>query len=132
MSAYHQTITVMLQDSEVRKAFQRSLTKQGFKFMLNTKVNSAEIKADKVTLELETKKGDKNTLDADVVLVCAGLHFLLFISPFMHALSHSSILLPPTHHSHTLWSKVIKYQDVKSIGINIGVCLLLLTMHDEY
>lgn len=59
-------------DSEVRKAFQRSLTKQGFKFMLNTKVNSAEIKADKVTLELETKKGDKNTLDADVVLVCAG------------------------------------------------------------
>ncbi len=35
-------------------------------------MNGAEIKGDKVTLDLETKKGDKETLDADVVLVCAG------------------------------------------------------------
>lgn len=62
-----------MQDSEVRKAFQRSLTKQGFKFKLNTKVNGATIKGDKVTLDLETKKGEKDTLDADVVLVCAGI-----------------------------------------------------------
>lgn len=70
-----------MQDSEVRKAFQRSLTKQGFKFKLNTKVNGATIKGDKVTLDLETKKGEKDTLEADVVLVCAGiaLKFVLVI-----------------------------------------------------
>ena len=64
---------VRMQDGEVRKAFQRSLTKQGFKFKLNTKVNGAKIESDKVTLDLETKKGDKETFEADVVLVSAGL-----------------------------------------------------------
>lgn len=57
----------------MRKAFQRSLTKQGFKFKLNTKVNGAKIEGDKVKLDLETKKGDKETFEADVVLVCAGM-----------------------------------------------------------
>lgn len=61
------------QDGEVRKAFQRSLTKQGFKFKLNTKVNGAKIEADKVTLDLESKKGEKETFEADVVLVSAGM-----------------------------------------------------------
>ena len=64
---------VVMQDGEVRKAFQRSLTKQGFKFKLNTKVNGAKIESDKVTLDLETKKGEKETFEADVVLVSAGL-----------------------------------------------------------
>ncbi len=49
---------------------------------MNTKVNGAEIKGDKVTLDLETKKGDKDTLDADVVLVCAGS--FLFCVMVMH------------------------------------------------
>lgn len=49
------------------------MTKQGFKFKLNTKVNGAEIIGDKVKLDLETKKGEKETLEADVVLVCAGI-----------------------------------------------------------
>ena len=70
----------------MRKAFQRSLTKQGFKFKLNTKVNGAKIESDKVTLDLETKKGDKETFEADVVLVSAGLS-----PPSMQGLdSHSS------------------------------------------
>lgn len=65
--------SVFSQDGEVRKAFQRSLTKQGFKFKLNTKVNGAKIEADKVTLDLESKKGEKETFEADVVLVSAGM-----------------------------------------------------------
>lgn len=68
---YMDTI-VPTMDGEVRKAFQRSLTKQGFKFKLNTKVNGAKIEADKVTLDLESKKGEKETFEADVVLVSAG------------------------------------------------------------
>lgn len=66
-------ILLGMQDGEVRKAFQRSLTKQGFKFKLNTKVNGAKIESDKVTLDLETKKGEKETFEADVVLVSAGM-----------------------------------------------------------
>ena len=73
---------MFVQDGEVRKAFQRSLTKQGFKFKLNTKVNGAKIEADKVTLDLETKKGEKETFEADVVLVSAGtLSFALRTTP---------------------------------------------------
>ena len=75
-----------MQDSEVRKAFQRSLTKQGFKFKLNTKVNGATIKGDKVTLDLETKKGEKDTLEADVVLVCAGNALTVVLG--IHVKSH--------------------------------------------
>ena len=67
----------------MRKAFQRALTKQGFKFKLNTKVNSADITGDKVKLDLETKKGEKETLEADVVLVSAGSSFLCYLYPVM-------------------------------------------------
>ena len=57
----------------MRKAFQRSLTKQGFKFKLGTKVNGATIQGDKVKLDLEAAKGGKNEVfEADVVLVSAG------------------------------------------------------------
>lgn len=57
----------------MRKAFQRSLTKQGFKFKLGTKVNGATIEGDKVKLDLEAAKGGKNEVfEADVVLVSAG------------------------------------------------------------
>lgn len=61
------------QDGEVRKLFQRALTKQGMKFKLGTKVNSAERQGDKVVLEIEPAKGgDKSKLEVDVVLVSAG------------------------------------------------------------
>lgn len=63
----------MEQDGELRKQFQRTLTKQGFQFKLGMKVVSGDIVDGKVKLELEPSKGgDKETLEADVVLVSAG------------------------------------------------------------
>ncbi|KAF8958422.1 dihydrolipoyl dehydrogenase [Flammula alnicola] len=60
-------------DEEVAKQFQRTLSKQGLKFKLNTKVLSAEKKDGKVFLEAEPAKGGKpETLEADVVLVAVG------------------------------------------------------------
>lgn len=60
-------------DGEVRRAFQRALQKQGFKFKLGTKVNSAEITDSGVKLSLESAKGGKSeTLEADIVLVATG------------------------------------------------------------
>jgi len=60
-------------DDEVRRTFKRSLEKQGMKFMLTTKVNSAKREGDSVTLELEPAKGgEKKELTVDVVLVSAG------------------------------------------------------------
>ncbi|OSD03673.1 dihydrolipoyl dehydrogenase [Trametes coccinea BRFM310] len=60
-------------DEEIAKLFQRSLQKQGLKFMLNTKVLSAEKKDGKVFLKTEAAKGGKeDTLEADVVLVAVG------------------------------------------------------------
>jgi hypothetical protein len=62
-----------MQDGEVRKAFQRSLTKQGFKFKLGIKVQSAKTDGKTVTLETESVKGGKQeTMEADIVLVSAG------------------------------------------------------------
>ncbi|KAF9044165.1 dihydrolipoyl dehydrogenase [Panaeolus papilionaceus] len=60
-------------DEEIAKTFQRTLTKQGLKFKLNTKVVSAEKKDGKVYLQAESAKDGKGeTLEADVVLVAVG------------------------------------------------------------
>ncbi|EKM79342.1 hypothetical protein AGABI1DRAFT_113912, partial [Agaricus bisporus var. burnettii JB137-S8] len=60
-------------DSEVAKQFQRTLTKQGLKFKLQTKVLSADKKDGKVHLVAESAKdGKQETLKADVVLVAVG------------------------------------------------------------
>ena len=60
-------------DGECRRVFQRSLTKQGLKFKLKTKVCSAEVSDSGVKLTLEPAKGgDQETLDADIVLVATG------------------------------------------------------------
>eukprot|EP01026_Neomeris_dumetosa_P061395 TRINITY_DN5795_c0_g3_i1.p1 TRINITY_DN5795_c0_g3~~TRINITY_DN5795_c0_g3_i1.p1 ORF type:complete len:538 (-),score=98.20 TRINITY_DN5795_c0_g3_i1:200-1699(-) len=60
-------------DGDVRKAFQRSLQKQGFEFMLNTKVTSAVIEGDKVKLTVEPSQGgESQVLEAEIVLVSAG------------------------------------------------------------
>jgi dihydrolipoamide dehydrogenase len=60
-------------DSEVGKAFERVLTKQGFSFKLGTKVTAATLDGDKVALTLEPAKGgEPTTLTADVVLVSIG------------------------------------------------------------
>ncbi|AOW04385.1 hypothetical protein B0I72DRAFT_137145 [Yarrowia lipolytica] len=60
-------------DDEIAKAAQKMLTKQGIKFKLGTKVLSGAIEGDGVKVEVENvKKGDKETLDADVLLVAIG------------------------------------------------------------
>ena len=60
-------------DMEISKNFQRTLTKQGMKFKLNTKVTSASVGSDgKVTVTAEDKKGKAETLQCDCLLVCVG------------------------------------------------------------
>jgi dihydrolipoamide dehydrogenase len=60
-------------DDEITKQFQRSLTKQGLKFKLSSKVTKAETTDAGVTLTVEPAKGGAaETLQADIVLVCIG------------------------------------------------------------
>ena len=60
-------------DGEIGKQFQRTLSRQGFKFRLGTKVTAAKKTNKAVTLTLEPATGgDPETLDADVVLVAIG------------------------------------------------------------
>jgi dihydrolipoamide dehydrogenase len=61
-------------DNEVAKKFLTICKKQGMKFKLSTKVNSAEVGANgKVQLALEdVKKGKESSLEADVCLVSIG------------------------------------------------------------
>jgi len=55
------------------KTFQKTLTKQGIKFKLNTKVTGADKTDGKVLVKTEAAKdGKEETLDADVVLVSVG------------------------------------------------------------
>ena len=62
-----------VQDREVAKAFQRALTKQGFKWKLGFKCNKAEREGDIVKLHVEAAKdGKKDILEANIVLVAAG------------------------------------------------------------
>ncbi|KAF9985121.1 dihydrolipoamide dehydrogenase precursor [Modicella reniformis] len=61
-------------DSDMAKAFHRTLTKQGFKFKLSTKVVGTQKLGDgRVGVKVEAAKGgDAETLEADVVLVSIG------------------------------------------------------------
>jgi dihydrolipoamide dehydrogenase len=60
-------------DGEVATAFQRTLTKQGFKFRLGVKVTGAKADDKGVKLTIEPKAGGAaETLEADVVLVAVG------------------------------------------------------------
>ena len=60
-------------DGEVRKQFERILTKQGFKFRLKSKVTSAVADATGVTLKVEPAAGgEAEELRADVVLLAIG------------------------------------------------------------
>ena len=60
-------------DGEVRKQFERLLTKQGFKFRLKSKVTSAVADATGVTLKVEPAAGgEAEELRADVVLLAIG------------------------------------------------------------
>ncbi|XP_013419213.1 dihydrolipoyl dehydrogenase, mitochondrial-like [Lingula anatina] len=60
-------------DMEVAKNFQRSLTKQGLKFKLNTKVTQAEKVGDKIRVSFEgVKDGKGDQIECDTLLVCIG------------------------------------------------------------
>lgn len=60
-------------DQEVSKTFQKVLTKQGFKFLLGTKVISASKTGSGVTVSVEgVKDGKKQDLEFDVLLVSVG------------------------------------------------------------
>ncbi|GLC38339.1 hypothetical protein PLESTB_001265700 [Pleodorina starrii] len=60
-------------DAEVRKAFHRSLEKQGLKFKMATKVTKGEVAGGRVKLTLESAKGGAaESLETDVCLVAIG------------------------------------------------------------
>lgn len=60
-------------DSETGKVLQRTLKKQGLKFILNAAVQSVEASKTKAKLTYEDrKKSEVQTIDADVVLVATG------------------------------------------------------------
>ncbi len=60
-------------DDEITKHFQRSLTKQGLKFRLGSKVTKAEVGGAGITLSVEPAKGGAaETVEADIVLVSIG------------------------------------------------------------
>lgn len=60
-------------DEELGKQFQKVLTKQGLKFKTETKVLSAEKTSGKLQVQVESaKSGNKETLEADVLLVAIG------------------------------------------------------------
>jgi dihydrolipoamide dehydrogenase len=59
-------------DGEVAKQFQRILQRQGMKFLLSTKVAGIEKKSDGLRVNVEAGEGQKQVLEADVVLVAIG------------------------------------------------------------
>lgn len=60
-------------DAQTMSTLQKSLTKQGMKFLFKTKVTASQIKGDKVELEYENMADNsKAKMSADVVLVSTG------------------------------------------------------------
>jgi dihydrolipoamide dehydrogenase len=59
-------------DTQIASALQRSLTKQGFSFLLGAKVTRATVQNGEVTVTVETEKKQQSELKADRVLVAVG------------------------------------------------------------
>jgi dihydrolipoamide dehydrogenase len=60
-------------DAEVSKVFQRTLKKQGLKFILNSAVQGVEVKNNKATVTYKSRKDDSaSTIEADTVLLATG------------------------------------------------------------
>uniref|UniRef100_A0AAF5PV57 Dihydrolipoyl dehydrogenase n=1 Tax=Wuchereria bancrofti TaxID=6293 RepID=A0AAF5PV57_WUCBA len=60
-------------DMEIAKFFQKTLAKQGMKFMMNTKVTGGKKEGDLVKISVESAKGgNPQTLEADTILVAIG------------------------------------------------------------
>ena len=77
-------------DGEIATAFQKALTKQGFKFRLGMKVTGATKSDAGVTLTVEPKAGgEAQSMEADVVLVAVGRR------PFTENLGLESVGVKP-------------------------------------
>ncbi|MBI5940210.1 MAG: dihydrolipoyl dehydrogenase [Caulobacterales bacterium] len=77
-------------DEETAKTFQRSLTKQGFKFQLGQKVTGAVASASGVEITMEpVKGGEPQTLAANYVLVAIGRR------PFTEGLGLETVGITP-------------------------------------
>ncbi|MGC8639039.1 MAG: dihydrolipoyl dehydrogenase [Isosphaeraceae bacterium] len=63
---------VPLADIEIGEILQKSLTKQGLEFHLQTKVTGAKVEGSKVTVSAEAKDGKPLSVDCDKVLVAVG------------------------------------------------------------
>ncbi|MEW6296443.1 MAG: dihydrolipoyl dehydrogenase [Thermodesulfobacteriota bacterium] len=59
-------------DGQISAALQRALAKQGFTFLLNTRVTQGVVQDGTVTLTVENDKGQQSQLQADRVLVAVG------------------------------------------------------------
>jgi dihydrolipoamide dehydrogenase len=59
-------------DSEIAKQFQRILGRQGMKFILSSKVAGVDRAGEALRVAVEGAKGERQTLDADIVLVAIG------------------------------------------------------------
>jgi len=60
-------------DAEIAKVFQRTLKKQGLKFVLGAAVQGVSVKGGKATVSYQLRKDDsEHTLSADTVLVATG------------------------------------------------------------
>jgi dihydrolipoamide dehydrogenase len=59
-------------DGEISRQFQRILQRQGFKFLLSTKVAGVERTGEGLRVHVEGSGGEHQALDADVVLVAIG------------------------------------------------------------
>ncbi|WP_246196124.1 dihydrolipoyl dehydrogenase [Aquisphaera giovannonii] len=59
-------------DAELGTLLQKSLTKQGFQFHLDTKVTGAKVEGDRVAVTAEAKDGKAVTVSCDKVLVAVG------------------------------------------------------------
>ena len=77
-------------DEDTAKTFQRSLTKQGFKFQLGQKVTGAKASASGVEITMEpVKGGEAQTLAANYVLVAIGRR------PFTEGLGLETVGITP-------------------------------------
>ena len=76
-------------DEDISKAFQQILEKQGLKFHLSSKVVSAQVSPNLISLTIE-KEGNSTSLEADVVLCSIGRR------PFTKDLGLEAVGISPT------------------------------------
>lgn len=115
-------------DGEIRKQAQRLLEKQGLKFILGTRVVSADKSGNSVKLTLEPAKGgEQSTLEADVVLVAVGRR------PYVEGLGLDSVGITPNARGfievdHDYQTNV---QGIFAIGDVIGGMMLAHKAEEE-